>query len=137
MQDRSPPTRRNLLATHGRTIHMGQFLLKTDVRLVSAYRPITDVRRSAANSRNGPEGDIAKSEFQHAWHLFFRNVTRRQTVSFSWSRQHNTANSRKNAVALPNQPRQTSNEKYYCKWKRFGRSLRKTLRHEQLRAKLS
>src|SRR6516165_10694401 len=24
MQDRSPPTRRNLLATHGRTIHLGQ-----------------------------------------------------------------------------------------------------------------
>src|SRR5438094_6762964 len=53
-----------------------------------------------------------------------------------WSRQHNTANSRKNAVALLNQPRQTSNEKYCCKWKRFGRSLRKTLRLEQLRAKL-
>ena len=75
-------------------------------------------------------------EFQHAWLLFFWNVTRRQTVSFLWSRQHNTANLRKNAVALPNQPRQTSNEKYCCKWKRFGRSLRKTLRHEQLRAKL-
>ena len=24
MQDRSPPTRQNLLATHGRTIHLGQ-----------------------------------------------------------------------------------------------------------------
>jgi hypothetical protein len=26
MQDRSPPTRQNLLATHGRTIHLGHFL---------------------------------------------------------------------------------------------------------------
>ena len=37
---------------------LGQFLPKSDVGVVSAYRPITDVRRSAANGRNGPKGNI-------------------------------------------------------------------------------
>src|SRR6266571_2010956 len=35
-----------------------QFLPKSDVRVVSVYRPITDVRRSAAKGRNGPLSDI-------------------------------------------------------------------------------
>ncbi len=95
-----------------------------------------DIDRRLCMSASGPIVDIAKSKFQRARSLFFWNVAGEQAVSFIWSRQHNTANSRKNAVALPNQPRQTSNEKYCCKWKRFGRSSRKTLRHEQPRAKL-
>jgi hypothetical protein len=40
-----------------------------------------------------------------------------------WNRQHNTGHSRRNAVASLNQPRQSRNEKYCRKWKRFGRSL--------------
>src|SRR6516225_3033572 len=39
MQDRSPPTRRNLLATHGRTIHLGQKQTLAHVRVMSALPP--------------------------------------------------------------------------------------------------
>jgi hypothetical protein len=39
MQDRSPPTRRNLLATHGRTIHLGHYLSLGDVHPMSALPP--------------------------------------------------------------------------------------------------
>ena len=37
----------------------GQFLPKSDVRVVSPYRPIADVRRSAANGRNGPGAELS------------------------------------------------------------------------------
>jgi hypothetical protein len=34
---------------------------------------------------------LLDNKFQYAWLLFFWNVTRRQTVSFLWSRQDNNA----------------------------------------------
>jgi hypothetical protein len=83
-----------------------------------------------------PIGDIAKSKFQRAWSLFFWNVAGEQAVSFIWSPRRNTANSRRNAVTLLNQLRQTSKENYCWKWKQCGRSLRQKLRDEQPRAKL-
>src|SRR5260370_21110941 len=43
MQDRSPPSRRKPLATHGRTIHKGQSLHFCDVRTKSAFHPIATV----------------------------------------------------------------------------------------------
>src|SRR5271155_3626744 len=43
MQDRSPPTRRSSLATHGRTIHSGHFRTLQTVRVKSALPARTDI----------------------------------------------------------------------------------------------
>src|SRR4030081_3652361 len=57
MQDRSPPARRNLLATHGRTIHWGHFRkfgLVTEMSglpLRSGHRQVTTAGPEGANSR--------------------------------------------------------------------------------------
>ena len=51
MQDRSPPTRRNSLATHGRTIHLGH-LRRGDGDSMSAIAPIaTELLREATDER--------------------------------------------------------------------------------------
>ena len=59
MQDRSPPTRQNLLATHGRTIH---WVIRDRIRLASASRdvrifPKADIRFQRSICRDGPFPD--------------------------------------------------------------------------------
>ena len=44
MQDRSPPNRRNPLATHGRTIHSGQFRPDSFTRAMSAPPLQADIK---------------------------------------------------------------------------------------------
>ena len=55
MQDRRPPALQNLLATHGRTIHLGQSLPKRDVRVTSVYPSISDMTLQRREGRKGPE----------------------------------------------------------------------------------
>jgi hypothetical protein len=45
MQDHSPPARQNPLATHGRTIHVGQTETSGRIRARSGLPPTTDMRR--------------------------------------------------------------------------------------------
>ena len=49
MQDRSPPTRQNLLATHGRTIHLGQKRTWRLIYRMSALPPKADIVQHGAN----------------------------------------------------------------------------------------
>src|SRR6266568_2416848 len=52
-----PPIRRNLLATHGRTIHSGQSLPKWDVRATSSFPLLATEERTSRNVSNVPISD--------------------------------------------------------------------------------
>jgi hypothetical protein len=59
MQDRSPPARRNLLATHGRTIHEGHFRTSARSRAMSASPQRTDVAERQRQVRKVPRADVS------------------------------------------------------------------------------
>src|SRR4030081_3143238 len=61
MQDRSPPARRNLLATHGRTIHSGQIRKSGRATGKSALPSRTDVTSRACQVQKVPEIGIGGS----------------------------------------------------------------------------
>ena len=58
MQDRSPPTRRNPLATHGRTIHRVKTGKPQNEQMFSGLPLIADVRRMGRYVRSVPGTDI-------------------------------------------------------------------------------
>ena len=51
MQDRSPPARQNLLATHGRIIHLGQKATSDRIQAMSALTPTSDIGGRAFDVR--------------------------------------------------------------------------------------
>src|SRR6476620_11829117 len=59
MQDRSPLTRRNLLATHGRTIHLGQTLPSRDFCGTAALPLKPDIGWRGWHDRKVPGADIS------------------------------------------------------------------------------
>jgi hypothetical protein len=54
MQDRLPPTRRSSLATHGRTIHLGQYLPNSDASAMSAIASTPEVSANVDRAFNSP-----------------------------------------------------------------------------------
>jgi hypothetical protein len=82
MQDRSPPTRRSSLATHGRTIHPGHFRPIDDVCATSAFAPIAtkllnNSRTKRATSRHRAFDKMARIDFLRR-HLERRPVWRQR-----------------------------------------------------------
>src|SRR5258705_7524804 len=60
MQDRSPPARRNLLATHGRTIHRVTSVRTRTACNSSASPPIADIRAGIYLRSFGPLTDLQR-----------------------------------------------------------------------------
>src|SRR5437764_1239937 len=58
MQDRSPPARRNLLATRGRTIHSGQNRKSWLAQVTSVSPPTTDIRQGDRHVQKMPKANI-------------------------------------------------------------------------------
>src|SRR5215471_18081765 len=68
MQDRTSPTRRSLLATHGRTIHLGQKQTSRPAWTLSALPPKADIERHGWHVRFVPKADsctTAKASLDH------------------------------------------------------------------------
>jgi hypothetical protein len=61
MQDRSPSTRQNLLATHGRTIHLDHKQTLHQVYVMSALPPKADVAKRGGDVRYVPKADIRRT----------------------------------------------------------------------------
>jgi hypothetical protein len=59
MQDRSPPVRQNPLATHGRTIHWGQFRKPAVATAMSAFPPLAAELRTSLEVRFVPTPEVA------------------------------------------------------------------------------
>jgi hypothetical protein len=72
-----------------------------------------------------PKADFTAAQVPTCSVFIFLQRRRRTSVSFAWSHRNNIAHSRRNAVALLNQPRRTSKGKHCWKWKWCGRSSRK------------
>ena len=62
---------------------MGHFLPKSDVRVMSDHLPIADMRRSAVNRRNGPNGDIIRSRRRRLTNKVSGNQSRLSLWTFS------------------------------------------------------
>jgi hypothetical protein len=73
MQDRSPPTRQNLLATHGRTIHLGHKRTSMHLHLMSALHPKAE--RGTMWASVGAIGSLATSVRKPALHHYGRHAT--------------------------------------------------------------
>ena|SRR6516162_11219865 len=62
MQDRTSPTRRSLLATHGRTIHLGQKQTSRPAWTLSALPPKADIERHDWHVRLVPKADSCSAK---------------------------------------------------------------------------
>ena len=62
MQDRTSPTRRSLLATHGRTIHLGQKQTSRPAWTLSALPPKADMRELPPYVRFVPKADSCSAK---------------------------------------------------------------------------
>ena len=93
MQDRPPPTRRNLLATHGRTIHVG-----SDRRCQPGCGAVSAQygRREEGDQRGPDTGELESQAGQAA-----AQRSRRWTVKFTKAKPHQDGSTPPVDLAIP------------------------------------